>query len=77
LQKVNIGIDENPKLASIGDYWDEQTMIEIQDLLWKYENMFSTNLSKLKGIKRDLGEMRIELKPKSRLVKHRPYLLNS
>jgi hypothetical protein len=29
LWKVIIGTDEHPKLASIGDYWDEQTMTEI------------------------------------------------
>jgi hypothetical protein len=25
VKKVNIGTVENPKMASIGDYWDEQT----------------------------------------------------
>jgi len=24
VKKVNIGMNENPKMASIGDYWDEQ-----------------------------------------------------
>jgi hypothetical protein len=24
VKKVNIGTIENPKIASIGDYWDEQ-----------------------------------------------------
>lgn len=24
--KVNIGIDENPKMVVIGDYWDDETM---------------------------------------------------
>jgi hypothetical protein len=32
---------EHPKLASIWDYWDEQAMIEIQDILWEYEYLFS------------------------------------
>jgi hypothetical protein len=26
LWKINIGSEEHPKMASIGDYWDEQTM---------------------------------------------------
>jgi hypothetical protein len=26
LDKVNIGIGDNPKMESIGDYWDEETM---------------------------------------------------
>jgi hypothetical protein len=33
LRKINIGSEEHPKLASIGDYWDEQTMTYIQALL--------------------------------------------
>jgi hypothetical protein len=37
---------------------------------------FLQNFSELKGIKGDLGEMRIELNPESRPVKHRPYRLN-
>jgi hypothetical protein len=32
LWKVNIGSEEHPKMASIGDYWDEKTMTEIQAL---------------------------------------------
>jgi hypothetical protein len=76
LWKVNIGTDEHPKLASIGDYWDEQTVTKIQALLQEYEDLFPTNFSELKGIKGDLGEMRIELNPESRPVKHRPYRLN-
>ena len=26
IKKVNIGIEENPKFSSVGDYWDEETM---------------------------------------------------
>jgi hypothetical protein len=29
LWKVNIRSEEHPKMASIGDYWDEKTMTEI------------------------------------------------
>ena len=32
-KKVNIGIEIEPKLASIGDYWDEETVGHITDLL--------------------------------------------
>jgi hypothetical protein len=76
LQKLNIRIDGHPKLESVGDYWDEQTMRKVQALLHEYEDIFPTILSKLKGIKGDLGEMKIELNPDSRPVKHRPYHLN-
>jgi hypothetical protein len=29
VKKVNIGTEENPKMASIGDYWDEKTLERI------------------------------------------------
>jgi hypothetical protein len=29
VKKANIGTTENPKMASIGDYWDEQTIERI------------------------------------------------
>jgi hypothetical protein len=51
-------------------------MTEIQALLWEYEDLFPTKFSELKGIKGDLGEMKIELNPDSRPIKHRPYHLN-
>jgi hypothetical protein len=68
--------EEHPKMASIVDYWDEQTMTEIQALLREYEDMFPKRFSKLKGIKGDLGEMRIDLKIDVNSIKHRPYHLN-
>jgi hypothetical protein len=76
LQKVNIGSEEHPKIASIGDYWDEKTMNEVQSLLREYEDLFPKTFSELKGIKGAMGEMKIELKPDSKPMKHRPYHLN-
>jgi hypothetical protein len=49
---------------------------EIQTLLWEYEDLFPIRFLELKGIKGDLGEMRIDLNPESRPVKHMPYHLN-
>jgi hypothetical protein len=51
IPKVNIGSEENPKTNSIGDYWDEKAMNEIQSLLREYEDLFPKSFSKLKGIK--------------------------
>jgi hypothetical protein len=76
LWKVNIGSVENPRIASIGDYSYEQAMNEVHNLLSEYEGLFPKTFSELKGIKGDMGEMKIELKPGSRYVKHRPYCLN-
>ena len=33
IKKVNIGTKEEPKFASIGDYWDDETVESIADLL--------------------------------------------
>ena len=33
IKKVNIGSPENPKFANIGDYWDDETVGKIIDLL--------------------------------------------
>jgi hypothetical protein len=76
LYKVNIWSEEHPKMESIGDYWDEKTMTEIQALLQEYEDLFPKSFLELKGIKGELGEMRIELKPDAKPVKHRLYRLN-
>jgi hypothetical protein len=59
-----------------GDYWDEQTSQEIQSLLREYEDFFPKTFSELKGIKGVMGEMKIELKIGSKLVRHRSYCLN-
>ena len=33
IKKVNIGTKETPKIASIGNYWDDRTIGQIVDLL--------------------------------------------
>jgi hypothetical protein len=38
--------------------------------------LFPKTFSELKGIKGVMGEMKIELKPGSKPVRHRPYRLN-
>jgi hypothetical protein len=60
----------------VGDYWDEKTSQEIQSLLREYEDLFPKTFSELKGIKGVMGEMKIELKPGSKPIQHRPYCLN-
>jgi hypothetical protein len=56
-KKFNIETIENPKIASIGDYWDEKTMENITDLLHEYTNLFPTTFTEMKGIAGELGEM--------------------
>jgi hypothetical protein len=76
VKKVNIGTIENPKMASIGDYWDEQTVERIIELLCEYSDMFPTTFTEMKDIIGELGEMKIPLKPEARPVRQRHYRLN-
>ena len=57
LREVNIGTEEQPKLARIGDYWDDDTVGKVAKLLTKYQDLFPTKFSELKGITGDLGFM--------------------
>jgi hypothetical protein len=76
VNKVNIETTDNPKMESIGDYWDEQTIERIKELLCEYSDLFPTTFIEIKGIERELGEMKIPLKPEKRLVRQIPYILN-
>ena len=50
IRKINIGIEENPKFANVGDYWDEKTMAKITYLLHEFKDLFPTKFSEMKGI---------------------------
>jgi hypothetical protein len=76
IKKVNIGIEQTPKLTNVGDYWDASTIDKITELLHEYHDLFPTKFTDMKGIKGTMGEIRIPMKPNARLVKHRPYRLN-
>ncbi len=45
-------------------------------MLCKYQDLFPTKFTELKGITGDLGVMKITLKANAKLVKQRPYRLN-
>ena len=55
IQKVNIGSVENLKFANVGDYWGEETMAKIIDLLHEFQDLFPTWFLEMKGILGDLG----------------------
>ena len=69
-------MEENLNFANIGDYWDDETMAQITDLLHEFQDLFPTRFSEMKGILGDLGEMKIPLKPDTKPVWQRPYRLN-
>jgi hypothetical protein len=64
INKVNIGTVENPKIARIGDYWDNQIVKRIIELLCEYDDLFPKNVLDMKGLAGELGEMNIPLKKK-------------
>jgi len=68
-KQVNIGMEEEPKYATLGDYWDYATVNKVVELLCEYEDLFLTKITKLKGILGDLGMMKITLKLDAKLVK--------
>lgn len=76
LWKVNIGSEKRPKLTFVRYYWDEQTMSKIKALLKEYKDVFPQIFIEVKGIKGQLGEMKIELWLYAKLVKHQLYRLN-
>ena len=61
IKEVHIGSPKNPKFTNIIDYWDEEAVAKIVDLLHEYQNLFHTKCSKMRRIMRDLGEMEIPL----------------
>ena len=76
LKKINIGTKANPKFDSIGDYWDDETVGHIADLLQEYQDLFHTKFIEMKGILGDLGVMRIPLKVDVKPMKQHPYRMN-
>ena len=62
IKEVHIGSPKNPKFANVRDYWDDEVVAKIADLLHEYQNLFHTNFSKMRGIMRYLGEMKIPLR---------------
>jgi hypothetical protein len=44
-------------------------MESITELLREYNNLFPTTFTEMKGIARELGEMKIPLKPEARSIR--------
>jgi hypothetical protein len=69
VKKVNIGTNDNPKMANVGDYWAEQKIDRITKLFHEYSDLFPTNFREMKGKVGYLGEMNIPLKLEARSVR--------
>lgn len=46
-------------MAIIGDYWDDEIVRQVADLLKEYQDIFLTTFLEMKGIAGELGEMKI------------------
>ena len=75
IKKITTGIEADPKFASIEDYWDDEIVGHITDLLQEYQDLFPTKFVEMKGILGDLEVMRISLKADVKPVKQHPYRL--
>jgi hypothetical protein len=42
--KVNIGTEDKPKFSNIGDYWSDETVEKIVDLLREYQGSVSNDV---------------------------------
>ena len=47
---INITSEGKPKYAIIGDYWDEEMVSKVTQLLHEYQDLFLTKFSEIKGI---------------------------
>ena len=65
-----------PKYTTIGDYWDEEMVRKVTELLHEYQDLFPMKFSEMKGILGDIGVIKIPLKDDAKLVKQCPYRLN-
>jgi hypothetical protein len=45
IKKVNIGTEKAPKLANVGDYWDDSTISKIIEILHEYQDLFPTKFT--------------------------------
>jgi len=43
------------KISSIGDYWDNQTVKRITEILCKYNDLFPKTFLEMKGVVGELG----------------------
>ena len=70
IKKKNIGSPYNPNFSNIGDYWYDETVGNIMDLLHEIQDLFPTKFTEMKGFVRDLGEMKIPLKLDAKLLRN-------
>jgi len=61
-KKHNIGTKYVPKMVVIRNYWNQEIVAQVPDLLKEYEDMLPMIFLEMKGIVGSLEEMNIKLK---------------
>ena len=74
-KEYNISTKGQPKVAKICDYWSEKHTTEIANLPKEYQDVFSRDYKDLKGLVKEMGEMKIDLNLEAKPVKQIPYKL--
>ena len=49
-------------MLTIGDYWDEEMVSKVTELLHEYQDLFLMKFLEIKGILGDIGVIKIPLK---------------
>ena len=68
MKQVNIRMEAKLEFMKIGSYWDDAMVDKVTELLCEYQDLFPTKFMDLKGIIRNLGVMKITLKPDAKQV---------
>ena len=50
-------------------------MLDVATVLHDYEDLFQRSCTKMNGIKVDIGDVKIELQPNSKMIKQHTYCL--
>jgi hypothetical protein len=59
--KLNLGIDANPQMVKINAQLEISKMMEMEQMLKEFKNVFAWTYKDLKGIPPELAQHRIEL----------------
>ena len=73
--EIDISNDKRPKMARIDNCWSEEQTTKIVNLLKEFQDVFARDYKDLKGLVKEMGEIKIDIKPEARPIKKRPYNL--
>jgi hypothetical protein len=69
MKTTDNGIGNESNIVIIGEYWDNHVIANILNLLREYANLFPHNFMEMKDVIGELSEMKIELDPRTWLIK--------